>query len=87
MILMTQIYFHPGMYPPDDYRFDNFNVLVRSEAECKAMGESVLITILENLPDETRVRIRQVRFSCTDAIQELEFWPIPDRIPIPKRRI
>lgn len=85
MILMTQIYFTPGVYS-QDYHFQNHDVYVRSVSDCKKMGEAILIKTLKYVRSDIRKNIVQTGFSCTDETQELDFWPIPDRIPIPHKR-
>jgi len=85
MLLMIQVYYNPGVYA-QDYEFHTYPVLVKDKNHCERMGTDFLNTTLNNVRPSVKANIVQTGFMCTDAIQELEFWPIPDQIPIPTRK-
>jgi hypothetical protein len=73
ILLLAQVYFNDG-----SYHLQNFPLLVREESECREVAEVIL--------PKVGGRIRQVGYSCTDKSIELDFWPIPERIPTPRDR-
>jgi hypothetical protein len=81
-LLLTQIYMTDG-----SYYFQNDTVLVPTESACHEFALEVIDDALEHLDTSVRASIRQTGHSCTDETVELSFWPIPKKVPIPKRLV
>lgn len=71
ILLLAQVYFNDGTY-----HLQTFTLLVKDESECAKVAEYIL--------PKTGGKIRQTGFACTDKSVELDFWPIPDRVPVPR---
>lgn len=82
ILLMTQLYFADGTY-----EFRNFSVLVPTEQQCHELApQAIDIAIALHQLGHGKKQINQVGHSCTDAVQELDFWPIPSWVPVPISR-
>ena len=80
IILMTQLYYADGTY-----EFRNFPVYVRTEQECREMAPRAieLAALMAEIESGKSKAIQQTGFSCTDSEVVLDFWAIPEWVPIP----
>lgn len=60
----------------------NFQLLVKTPSECFTRAEGIISQSVVKASME-RHQITSHRAFCTDAKEELSFWPIPDKPPIP----
>ncbi len=81
-ILMTQLFFTDGTY-----ELRNYKMVVQNDGkECSELTKSQAIELSVYFSGRQKSEVAQTRAMCTDKNVVLDFWPVPEEIPVPESR-